>query len=197
MKRTFSRRHRAGRSLAALFGLVLALQLLNVYNFAPSAALRDKERELGIEKTEEIARAQYTKTLEIVLSGRDDLLLVTEQRSDLFQGWQADNAWQLRRDPAQSVQIEANASGNERATYLWLCGWVADPEITELKLRIYLRQWYGTDDGNPDVELTVTEFQQWQGERVFLLASEKIPPTYTVQEIYLITEQGEQPLWRQ
>ena len=78
MKKKNSRKHRAARSLMILLGLLLSLQFFNVYNFAPVAALRDKERELGIDKTEEIARAQYTKALEIVLSGREDLLLVTE-----------------------------------------------------------------------------------------------------------------------
>jgi len=197
MKKKNSRKHRAARSLMILLGLLLALQFFNVYNLAPVAALRDKERELGIDKTEEIARAQYTKALEIVLSGREDLLLVTEQRSDLFQGWQVDSAWQLRREPAQSVQIEASSSGNEHATHLWLCGWVANPEVTELELRVRCRQWYGMDGGDLDIYLTVEDFKDWQGERVFLLASEKIPATYTLREIYLITEQGERLLWRQ
>lgn len=197
MKRNDSRRGRALRALAALSCLVLAMHFLNIYNFTPSAALRDEERKLGVEKTQIISRAEYTHSLNIVLSGADDRLLISELRGDILVGWQVDNSWQFRRDPEQPIQLEGSASGNESVTYLWLCGWVEDPSVTELKLRARCRQWYGVDGEELDMDLTVTDFQDWKGERVFLLTSNVIPATYAPREVCLVTEQGEQLLWRQ
>jgi len=191
MKRSFSRKHRAVRSLVTLLAMLLALQLLNIYNFTPTAALRDKERELGIDKTEILARVPYTDALDVALSAGEDFMLLTEMRCDLFQGWGVDNSWALHRDPTRPIQLKASTTGNEDVTHLWLCGWVADGDLTELKLRIRCRQWYGTDGGDLDVYVTVTDFLDWQGERVFLMISDAIPATYTLREVYLTGEEGE------
>lgn len=196
MKKQYSRKRRALRSLGILLCLMLAMHFLELYNFTPGAALRDRERELGIGRTEEIVRAEYTDALDAVLSGWEERLLVTEQRWDPYGGWRVDNSHLHRRDTGKVVQVEANASGNQDATYLWLCGWVADPDVTELELRVHCRRWYGTDGGEVDIYLTVTDFQDWQGERVFLMTSRDIPATYTLDEVYLVTETGEELLFR-
>lgn len=196
MKKQYSRKQRALRWFFALTMIVLAMHLLELYNFTPSAALRDRERELGIGRTKVIARAEFTDSVDMFLSGWEDRLLITEQRWDPLVGWRVDNSRQHRRDGEQTTQMKANASGNQDATYLWLCGWVADPDVAELELRVHCRRWYGTDGGEVDVYLTVTDFQDWQGERVFLMTSRDIPATYTLDEVYLVTETGEELLFR-
>ena len=136
MKKQYSRKQRALRWFFALTMIVLAMHLLELYNFTPGAALRDRERELGIGRTEEIARAEYTDALDAVLSGWEDRLLVTEQRWDSLMGWRVDNSRLCRRDADKPIQLEGSASGNQYAMHLWLCGWVADPNVTELELRV-------------------------------------------------------------
>lgn len=204
MKKQYSRKRRALRSLFVLLCVMLAIHLLNLYNFTPGAALRDRERELGIGRTKIIARAKFTDSVDMFLSGWEDRLLVTEQRWDPLVGWRVDNSRLRCRDGEQTTQmngntvvrVAANASGNQDATYLWLCGWVADPDVTELELRVHCRRWYGTDGGEVDVCLAVTDFQDWQGERVFLMTSRAIPATYTLDEVYLVTETGEELLFQ-
>ena len=192
-------RSRKGKALGWLFVLavtVAAMHFLNLYNFTRADALRDWERELGIGRTEIIAEGEYNDALDAVLSAWEDRLLVTELRFDLLTGWWADNSSLHCRDSSQPVQVRGSASGNEEGTHLWLCGWVSDPGVEQLELRVRCRQWYGTGENVTDVYLTVTDFQPWQGERIFLLASREIPATYTLQEMYLITEQGEELLFR-
>ncbi len=195
-KKQLSRKQRALRNLATLVCVVLAMHLLNLYNFTPEAALRDRERELGSGKTEIIAWAEHTDATDIVLSDWEDRLLVSELRFDLLMGWRVDNSHLLRRDSSLPVQVDGSASGNEKETHLWLCGWVSDPGVEQLELRVHCRQWYGTGENVTDVYLTVTDFHSWQGERIFLLTSREIPATYTLHEVYLITEQGEELLFR-
>lgn len=196
MRRTMSRRGRALRSLALLAVLVLALQYLELYNFAPGAALRSRERELGIGRTEELARADFSRSLDVALSAWEDRLLLSELRFDLLGGWRVDNSRLFRRDSSRPVQLEAYVSGNQDSTYLSLCGWAADPAVEELELRLRCRCWYG-DGADVDVYLTVTDFQLWQGEQVFLLTSRAIPATYTLREAWLITAQGEALLYQE
>lgn len=191
MKKQFSRRHRALRSLGLLLAVALMMQVFNIYNFTPTAALRDKEREMGLPSTEILARRGYTESLDVLLSARGDRLMVSELHGDILQGWLIHNAWSLQRAPEEAVQIRDNLSGNQSASHLWLSGWVADPDVAELNLRLRCRQWYGTAKEKVDVYLTVTEFIPWQGERVFLLTTDEIPASYTLEDIYLITDAGE------
>lgn len=196
MRRTMSRRHRALRSLALLAALVLAMQYLGLYNFTPGAVLRARERELGIGRTELLARADFTDSLDMTLSAWEDRLLLVELRFDPLGGWRADNSRLLRRESGRAVQLEAYISGNQDNTYLGLCGWVSDPAVERLELRLRCRCWYG-DAADMDVFLSVTDFQSWQGERVFLLTSRDIPATYTLREAYLVTDQGETLLYQE
>lgn len=196
MRRTMSRRGRALRSLALLAVLVLAMQYLELYRFTPGAAIRSRERELGIGRTEELARADFTDSLDAALSAWEDRLLLSELRFDLLGGWRVDNGRLFRRDSSRPVQLEAYVSGNQNSTYLSLCGWVADPGVEQLALRLRCCCWYG-DGADVDVYLTVTDFQSWQGERVFLLTSRAVPATYTPREVYLVTGQGETLLYEE
>ena len=196
MKKQHSRK---GKALGWLFILAVtmaAMHFLNIHNFTPRAALQDWERELGIEKTKIIARGEYNEFLTAVLSAGKDRLLVTGQRYYPLVGWQVALDYLQRRNDDLPVQVEGRASGNEKGTYLYLCGWVANPDVEQLDLRIRCRQWYGNGENVTDVYLTVTEFHNWQGERVFLLTSRDIPVTYTLHEVYLLTEQGEELLFR-
>lgn len=196
MKKQKSRRRRALGQLAVLLALILLAHFLELFCFTPGAALRTRERELGIGRTERLAQADFTDSLDVALSAWEDRLLLSELRFDPLGGWRVDNSRLFRRDSSRGVQLEAYVSGNQENTYLCLVGWAADPAVEQLPLRLRCRCWYG-DGADVDVYLTVTDFQSWQGERVFLLTSREIPARYTLEAVYLVTDLGETLLYQE
>lgn len=195
MKKQRSRRSRALGQLAVLLVLVLAAHFLELFYFIPGTALRGRERELGIGRTETLLSAALDDRT-VYLSGCEDRLLMAELRFNLLGGWRVNSSQLYRRDSSRDVQLEAYVSGNQDGTWLTLCGWVADEEIGELPLRLRCRSWYG-DGEDLEVDLTVTSFQDWQGERVFLITSREVPARYTLEAVYLVTDQGETLLYQE
>lgn len=195
MKKQKSRRSRALGQLAVLLVLVLAAHFLELFHFIPGTALRGRERELGIGRTETLLNGDLDDR-RVRLSGWEDRLLMAELRFNLLGGWRVNSSQLYRRDNSRDVQLEAYVSGNQDGTWLTLCGWVADEEIGELPLRLHCRSWYG-DGEDLEVDLTVMSFQDWQGERVFLLTSREVPARYTLEAVYLVTDQGETLLYQE
>ena len=195
MKKQRSRKGKALRWLLILAVTVAAMHFLNLYNFTPAAALRDRERELGCGPTQEISRRGSRPGPDLVLSGREDCLLVTEQIWDPLMGWRIDNSKLLHRDPEKPIQLEAHCSGNQTRMEMWLCGWVSEPRMSELKLRARCRQWYGTGE-DIDVPITVKGLFSIEGwnDDLIVFWQDHIPATYTVREVWWENEQGEEIL---
>lgn len=195
MKKSCSRKRRALGWMLALVITVLTIYSLNLYNFTPADAMADLERELGCGPTREISRMGSKPGPDLVLSGQEDCLLVTEQRWDIFTGWSIDNAWLQHRDPEKPIQLEANCSGNQLRSIVWLCGWVAEPRVSKLELRARCRQWYGTGE-DIDVPITVKGLfyiKDWNDDLI-VFWQDHIPATYTVREIWWENEQGQEIL---
>lgn len=197
MKKIYSRKGKALRSMAALAVLVLALHLGDLWNFTPAAALRDREREVGMERTEIITSASlYSPNrqgrVRMVLSGAGEELMVSELHFNPLTGWRCSSSWQMGRD-GTSIQLDGNASGTSEGTAAFLCGWAADRAVTALELRLQCRRWYGTGE-DIFVPVTVTEFVEFGGQRVFFLVTDAIPATYTLRNVWLVTGQEEKLL---
>ena len=193
MKKTLTRRQSALRALGALAALVLVMHLCDLYNFTPAAAVRDREVEMGLERTEILQRERFFGE-ELVLSGNEQTLLVTALRFHPLVGWRCSSFYQMTRDSALPLQLSGNSYGDSSRTAAFLCGWAEDRSVQELELRLQCRQWYGAGAEDVDVFVTVDRFLEHNGRRVFFFVTEEIPPTYTLRSVWLQTEEGEQLL---
>lgn len=199
MKKNLSRKRRALRSLLFLVFVVLVMHLCQLWNFTPAAAMRDREREVGIGRTETITSATLPSHIRegevrMVLSGAGRELMVSELYFHPLVGWRCDSSWQMEREEEKAVQLGGNASGNADGTTAFLYGWVADRAVTELELRLQCRRWYGAGE-DIDVSLTVTDFVRYGGEQVFLVVTDAIPAHYTLGKVWLVTDSGEEEIF--
>lgn len=159
----------------------------------------------------------------MTLAANDEALMLTRQTHHPMKGWSAevvawlplekpDPLWLdvTQREQADRIYEAANGliwysakEGYEKMADCWLYGTVSDPGITELKLRARHGAWgrvayvdgVAIDASDPrDTTVTVTEFIECQGQRIFFQPI-KVPADHEIRSVWLVTEDGEECIY--
>lgn len=174
----------------ALCLVVLVNHFLGLYCVTPLRALRQAERQYGLDAmviwtTVDTPQAEDAERQRWMLSCNDDSLLLSTFRFDVRKGWSC-QPMTLLRDSGESISVGQGGYCNERengwyeTVYLFF-GSVRDTDIKEVDIAAWHSSLTETDNGlelaafpKQQIQITDADFVTVGGRRVFLAALDPV-----------------------